>query len=261
MPSGQYIRTPEIIELTRKNNKILWDTRREELCRKISLATKGKGRIPWNKKPPTVCRGCGVEFPYKHYANGGGKYCTRKCYLKNDNPFNDPDIKIKILANLPKGDDNPSKRPEVRAKISKALKGRDAYWMRGRKASPETSAKISEALKIRWRNKKWAARHLIVMRDNGVFGKSVESFAHSDMKVTVGFIFIRNDYDILMEHPVLVGDKWYIVDVVGFNNNRQIAVECGDCKVAKLDALEQIFDKVVHIPYGLKIKEEELICQ
>lgn len=39
------------------------------------------------------------------------------------------------------GDNNPSKRPEVRKKISQKLKGRDVYWLKGKKR-PEHSKKM-----------------------------------------------------------------------------------------------------------------------
>lgn len=47
------------------------------------------------------------------------------------------------------GDKNPAKRPEVREKISKALKGRDAYWLRGIK-KPEHSEKMTKFMLRVW---------------------------------------------------------------------------------------------------------------
>jgi hypothetical protein len=70
----------------------------------------------------------------------GNKGNSKCAWNKGLNKVNNPDkIKYGLF-----GDSNPSKRPEVRKKISKALKGRDCYWNRGKFRSLDTRKKISE---------------------------------------------------------------------------------------------------------------------
>jgi len=45
------------------------------------------------------------------------------------------------------------------------------------------------------------------------------------------------------------GEFYYKIDVVGIDNKRIWAVECGRINYPKLRELKEIFDKVLHIPY------------
>ena len=48
------------------------------------------------------------------------------------------------------GDDNPSKRPDVREKISKSLTGKEGGRMTGKTHSAETKAKMAESKRLYW---------------------------------------------------------------------------------------------------------------
>ena len=258
MPSGVYERTPRILENVRKAHNLLWEIRGEEIAQKISIANKG--RTPWNKKPELVCEGCGRLFPYRYspYRITGSKYCSRDCYLKTNNPSKNPDVLKKISETLKRSDVNPSKRLEVRQLISDKMKGRDAWWMKGDNNCAkrlDVREKISTQVAKRWGNKEWAEKMLIIFRDGGMFGVSVESKRHYKMKSDCARYLDSKGYDIEVEKPVSVNYKWYIVDVVGTLDSQNIAIECGDCKEKKLKALGGIFDKVIHIPYGNKLME------
>jgi len=52
------------------------------------------------------------------------------------------------------GDVNPSKRPDVREKISKALTGKEGGRMTGKVHSPETKAKMAESRRLYWATRK-----------------------------------------------------------------------------------------------------------
>ncbi len=52
------------------------------------------------------------------------------------------------------GNDNPSKRLEVRQAISKALTGKQGGRMTGKIHSPETKAKMAESRRLYWANRK-----------------------------------------------------------------------------------------------------------
>ena len=52
------------------------------------------------------------------------------------------------------GDDNPSKRPEVRLAISKALTGKQGARMTGKTHSLETKAKMAESRRLYWAKRK-----------------------------------------------------------------------------------------------------------
>lgn len=45
------------------------------------------------------------------------------------------------------------------------------------------------------------------------------------------------------------------IDVVGFNNERKIGVECGTCTITKLESMEKIFDEVIFLPFNFKKKK------
>lgn len=258
MPSGLYERTPRILENVRKAHRLLWETRGIEIAQKISIANKG--RSPWNKKPELVCEGCGRLFPYRYspYRITGSKYCSRGCYLNTNNPSKSLEVLRKISETLKRSDINPAKRLEVRRLISSKLKGRDAWWMKGDNNSAkklDVREKIAIQATKRWRNKEWAREMLIACRGGGAFGVSVESKHHHKMKLDCVRYLDARGYDIEVEKPICVNHKWYIVDVVGVLGSQNIAIECGDCKEKKLEALGRIFDKVIHIPYGNKFME------
>lgn len=207
-----------------------------------------------------VCRGCGKDFESRRYHQ---QYCTQSCYLTNDNPRKNPLVIEKIRAKLRDPLINPSKRPEVRALISMKLKGRDAPWTKGENnvsKRPDVREKIKQSLLYRWRNTEFAERMLISCRDGGIFGVSVEGPEHARLKVMVLRYLGLKGYMAELEKPVRIAHKWYIVDVVGQRNNTNIAVECGDCKTKKLNALETYFNKVLHLPYEVKNKEA-ILCK
>lgn len=62
-----------------------------------------------------ACNECG--YPFLH-SNKNGKYCTLECMnTSNNNPSKRPEVKEKLS-----GINSPTKRPEVRNKISKTMK-------------------------------------------------------------------------------------------------------------------------------------------
>jgi hypothetical protein len=69
---------------------------------------------------------------------------------------------LKIKKGPATGDRNAARRPEVREKISAALKGRETPWLTGKKRgpmSPEQKAKISASHLLKQVNKKALALH------------------------------------------------------------------------------------------------------
>lgn len=81
--------------------------------------------------------------------------------------------------------------------------------------------------------------------------KESESQAHKLLKEkavehlqTLGCSFITTEYRIFVEK------KLYRVDVVGTKDNERIAIECGRTKNCKIQALKQVFTKVLRFPYS-----------
>ena len=84
-----------------------------------------------------VCISCGKSFESYRYENR--KYCSRKCAAK-------------VNGAGKRGDKNPAKRPEVRKKISIALKGNicgDKNGMYGKHHTEETKEKQRDAIQKR----------------------------------------------------------------------------------------------------------------
>lgn len=212
-----------------------------------------------NKLPVHICKSCGSLFLHRRYGKKIPQdYCCQPCYLESANPFNDPKtVALKVLPRLLRGENNPSKRPEVRAIISAKLTGRDAWWMRGSN-SVAKRASVREAIRAnalkRWGDPKIRASLLVCVRDGGMFGWSVEGSKHLSLKHKVLSALESKGYVVSFEVPVKAGE-WYIVDVLGKKESETVAVECGDCKKEKITALKSVFNKVFHVSYKNKIEE------
>lgn len=215
--------------------------------------------LPHNKAPIQVCESCGSLFLRKRYSYKSPQlYCCQGCYLETSNPRKSPSIIAKI-ADKNRGEHNASKRTEVRALISAKLKGRDAWWTRGELSSSkrlDVREKIGEAKVAQWQDDEWVSEMLVTFRDGGLFGYSVEGVEHHQMKEYVVNHFGRLGFKSEKEKPIKIGGEWFIVDVVVFRNGKgDMAVECGDCKLSKLEKLRLKYPIVLHIPYGENIKE------
>ena len=81
--------------------------------------------------------------------------------------------------------------------------------------------------------------------------KALKRIAHSELK-KAGF----GEGEIKEEYPVDIDGHRFIVDVVGVRENKAIAYECGGVQRYKLDKLKTFFDKVVWIPYLLKVSKD-----
>lgn len=75
-----------------------------------------------------------------------------------------------------------------------------------------------------------------------------ESKEHFKLKMTMKEMLLGKGYKVYIEHPVIIGENLYIIDVVGEGQNN-IAVECGNCSVDKLRNLGVKFDIVIHVPF------------
>ncbi len=86
-----------------------------------------------------TCKQCKNAFnvPYKKRKQ---KFCSISCSTTLNNKNRD--------YSYFKGEQNPSKRPEVRKKISKSMKGRIITWSTNHKVSEETKRKLSDSHKI-----------------------------------------------------------------------------------------------------------------
>lgn len=51
--------------------------------------------------------------------------------------------------------------------------------------------------------------------------------------------------------------KTYRIDMVGINDSKTVAIECGNTKLSKLKELKIIFDEVVYIPYEFTLDIEK----
>jgi len=58
---------------------------------------------------------------------------------------------------------------------------------------------------------------------------------------------------IYMEYNARFGRKRYLVDVVGKDEKRFVAIECGAVRPLKLVALKHIFTEVIHLPFSVLI--------
>jgi len=58
-------------------------------------------------------------------------------------------------------------------------------------------------------------------------------------------------YEIKTEYKITTfNKKQYIVDVVGINNKKSVAIECGNLSTgSKLKDLSDYFDNIIHLPY------------
>lgn len=217
------------------------------------LSIAKKGCKAWNKLPPliVVCKGCGKEFVASRKSRT--VYCSRSCYLTTSNPSKNPIVIEKIRQLLRDPNINPSKRIEVRVKISKKLKGRDAYWVAGISKRPEVRKKISDTHKANWPER--SKNLLWKLRDGGAFGYSVESPAHISLKESAIKLLKSNGYKTYIEKPIRVFAKWYIADVLGKKGKHTVVIECGDCKKSKLANLALVVNKVFHVSYKDKLEE------
>ena len=87
--------------------------------------------------PTMKCKRCNKEFKYNSKEKNR-MFCSLSCGTINSNLNRNYDFF--------KGNKNPSKRIEIRKKISKKLKGRNAYWLIGNK-NPNFGKSLSESVK------------------------------------------------------------------------------------------------------------------
>lgn len=108
------------------------------------------------------------------------------------------------------GDKNPSKRPEVRTKISAKSKGRPCHW-KGKKR-PEHSKKMSEIMKDVWSTDNTYRRTLIQSQ------RKQHSSLHKDVKK---WLENNNIIGFVSEQPVL--DTMFIADEL--QQERKLIIE------------------------------------
>jgi len=152
----------------------------------------GKLKI-WNKNVT------GEEYK-KHLKNGKvwnkGKHHSEETKKKISNALKKD--------GMFKGDLNPAKRPEVGKKISKALKGRDNYWLRGKKR-PEHS--------------KFMKEHIKEFKGDG-FGVGSPHYSHSKLHDKVKLVLnLISGYNF--ESEIHIGKFWY--DEV--DENKKVIIE------------------------------------
>lgn len=151
------------------------------------------------------------------------------------------------------GDSNPSKREDVRERLRGPNPKKGHPGDKNCAKRPDVQDKIRRKAKERYSDPSWRNNFLISIRNN-LF--SVESFKHIRLKQGVKKYLESLGYIVEMERPVSVRGKSYIVDVFGYGKEN-IIVECGGCEKNKLRRLRSVFDVVVHVPYGLGVKEVE----
>lgn len=139
------------------------------------------------------------------------------------------------------GDKNPAKRPEVREKLSEALKGRDVYWLTGKKKPDHARNMRKRMLEI------WAT-------DNPLRREYIKSFktAHSSQHDKFKSWLLLNEFvDFKSESPI-EGTKYYVDEL---DNAHKIVVEYyGDFWHANPNIYEA--EDEVNLPGGSVLAEE-----
>lgn len=83
------------------------------------------------------------------------------------------------------------------------------------------------------------------MSKGGDLHNEIKAYAHK-LLLERGF----KESQIFEEHPIKIGRRKFIVDVVGISEEKQVAVECGEVSSKdKLTILRTYFDEVIHLPY------------
>ena len=198
-----------------------------------------KGCIPWNKSEKVLrqCM-CGSVFSVVPSRSETAKYCSYPCKQKWQVTLN-----------------NPAKKPENRKKISDALRGRDAYWMRGM-LNPSKRMEVRNELRRkvlkRWNDSTWVSR-MIIDLSSGF--RRVESWDHVMLKRRAAAVLHRYGYVCRFEVPVECCGHWYVADVLANSESKNVIVECGFCKPSKLEELRSEYF-VTHLPFGSDVEEE-----
>jgi G:T-mismatch repair DNA endonuclease (very short patch repair protein) len=109
------------------------------------------------------------------------------------------------------GDNNVSKRKDVKEKLSKSLKGRDTYWLKGKKR-PEHSIKMHDFMINVWNNNndfRNDYRQKLINKLNSTHSKLHDYFKHQ--------MIINNITDFISEYKI-PGTK-IIVDEINLEKN------------------------------------------
>lgn len=93
-----------------------------------------------------------------------------------------------------------------------------------------------------------------VMDDEGKLGE-VKKLSHNRLKkIAISYLLDKREFkkdNVKEELEFIVGNKKYIIDVVGLDKNKDVlvAIECGNEDYSKMGALTGLVPQVIHIPF------------
>lgn len=93
-----------------------------------------------------------------------------------------------------------------------------------------------------------------VWDNEGKLGE-VKRLSHDRLKkIAISYLLDKREFkkdNVQEEWDFIVGNKRYIIDVVGLDENKDvlIAIECGSVNYSKMSVIRELVPQVIHIPY------------
>lgn len=180
----------------------------------------GITKTAWNKGLNIVeveCPNCGETIT--RYGHLKHKYCSYDCYVEYLN-------------------NHPETNPRRTGVTKNCLTCGSKFYV------PQYRVEVAKFCSVKCYQESNYKRQLLTKIP------TMETTKHLDLKEMVIEKLTERGYEIDTEKWVTVNDKHYRIDVYATKDDKKKLIECGRCPQAKIKALRENYDAVIHIPYN-----------